>query len=926
YQWWDRGHGPTRRDREKQRRAARRATEPLTVGIVLLGPDEGRRETATLRSLRKQTWHHWRLAAPRRITAEGGDDERIVVVDAAATIADRVRALDLAPRDLVVVLEPGDRLTPGALFHIVRRAWRLPTVDVVYWDDDLTDGLGVPTEPRFRPAWSPDMLLGANYIGRSFAMRARLVEELGGPDVALGDAQWWDLLLRADLSARRVDRVPQVLAHLTRRPSPTADDRERVVGQHLERHGEHADVAVSGDAVRVRWAVEHWPSVTIIVPTRHHRENLRRCLDGLLRTDYEPFDVIIVDNGARTDDNEAWYAAQQTPWDLTVRWWDRPFNYSAVNNAAAADARGEVLVFLNDDTEVIDPGWLRELVSWAVRPELGVVGLQLLDGEGRIQHGGVVLGMNGFADHLFEGMEPGSDSLFGSTDWYRNVLAVTAACLAVRRELFEELGGFDERFQLCGSDVVLGLDATIAGRRNLCLPSHTVRHLEATTRGSEVPSSDFFASYWRYQPWIFGGDPYFSPNLSLVSRRPRLRPKYGDVALDLLSGPLHRRVGVFRQRNETVEAAGLADLFRATDADVARVRETHAAHRHDGAPRSITWFLPDMDSPFYGGVNTALRIADYLSREHGVENRFAFWAPENDGFFRSAITAAFPSLADAPIGFYQKMDPASLNALPVSDVSIATLWATAYAVAKAPVGLRRFYLIQDFEPEFYPAGSLYALAEESYRLGLYGLCNTPHLLDLYRDQYQGEGGAFLPAVDTNIFHAEGRTEPSADDPVTVFVYARPGHFRNCWELASIALEQLKRRLGDRVTILTAGSWAYGDNDHGIEHLGMLDLRATGHLYRRCDVGVALTVSEHPSYLPLELMACGVPVVAFDNPAGSWLLEHEVNSLLTRRTVDALCEGVERLVVNAELRACLREGGLRTIAARHASWDDALGGV
>ncbi len=160
----------------------------------------------------------------------------------------------------------------------------------------------------------------------------------------------------------------------------------------------------------------------------------------------------------------------------------------------------------------------------------------------------------------------------------------------------------------------------------------------------------------------------------------------------------------------------------------------------------------------------------------------------------------------------------------------------------------------------------------------------------------------------------------------MFVYARPGHFRNCWELASIALEQLKQRLGDRVTIITAGSWAYGDNDHGIEHLGMLDLRATGHLYRRCDVGVALTVSEHPSYLPLELMACGVPVVAFDNPAGSWLLEHEVNSLLTRRTVDALCDGVERLVVDAELRACLRHGGLHTIASHHSSWDDALAGV
>jgi GT2 family glycosyltransferase/glycosyltransferase involved in cell wall biosynthesis len=684
-------------------------------------------------------------------------------------------------------------------------------------------------------------------------------------------------------------------------------------------------VSTHDGAVEVRWALDAWPTVTVIVPTRHNRALVGRCLRSLARTDYDHLDVIVVDNGERTPENEAWYRDEAFGLDLAVQWWDKPFNYSAVNNAAAAAARGDLLVFLNDDTEVVDPSWLRELAGWAQRPDLGAVGLQLVDGDGRIQHGGVVLGMNGFADHLFQGMAPGSDTMFGSTRWYRNVLAVTAACLAIRRELFEQIGGFDERFVLCGSDVVLGLDATIAGFRNLCLPANSVRHLEAATRGADVPGSDFFASYWRYQPWIFGGDPYFSPNLSLLSRRPELRPRHGSGALPLVAGPLQRRIGVFRQSNEAKLATDLADMFRATDTDVEAVRAQHRAHRGEQAPRSVTWFLPDLDSPFYGGVNTALRIADHLGQHHGVENRFAFWADANDGFFRSAIAAAFPSLADAPMGFFQDLTPDTLARLPVSDVSIATLWATAYAVAKAPVGQRRFYLIQDFEPLFYPAGTLYALAEESYRLGLYGLCNTTHLLDLYRTRYGGEGGAFMPAVDTNLFHATGRTEPAPDDPVTVFVYARPGHYRNCWEMASLALEELKRRLGDRVCIVTAGSWAY-DDEYGIEHLGLLDLRETGQLYRRCDIGVALTVSEHPSYLPLELMACGVPVVAFDNPAGDWLLKHEVNSLLTRRTVDALGDAVERLVCDTELRARLREGGLDTIASRHASWDDALAGV
>ena len=147
-------------------------------------------------------------------------------------------------------------------------------------------------------------------------------------------------------------------------------------------------------------------------------------------------------------------------------------------------------------------------------PEIGVAGLQLTQANGKIQHAGVVLGMGGFADHVFEGMTPGANSLLGPTDWYRNVLAVTGACLAIKRETFDRVGGFDERFILCGSDVALGLDVAQLGLRNVCSPFGGVRHLESATRGTAIPQEDFFASYWRYNTWLFGGDPYFSPSVS----------------------------------------------------------------------------------------------------------------------------------------------------------------------------------------------------------------------------------------------------------------------------------------------------------------------------------------------------------------------------------------------------------------------------
>ncbi len=228
---------------------------------------------------------------------------------------------------------------------------------------------------------------------------------------------------------------------------------------------------------------------------------------------------------------------------------------------------------------------------------------------------------------------------------------------------------------------------------------------------------------------------------------------------------------------------------------------------------------------------------------------------------------------------------------------------------------------------FYPAGTKYALAEETYQLGLYGLCNTEQLLDIYRRDYGGAGTAFMPAVDPTVFHARDRRPLDHDGPVTVFLYARPGHWRNCWELASLALDQVKDRLGDRVRIVTAGSWARPDElGRGIEHLGLLDYRETGALYRTCDVGIALTLSAHPSYLPLELMACGTPVVAFDNPAGDWILHHEQNSLRCPRTVDGLADALERIAVDGSLRRRLGETALADITASHGDWDAAFAGV
>lgn len=867
---------------------------------------------ATLASLDAQHWPQWSCEVVDLELPSPSDQARV------RRVASFEQALsEVHPGRPVVVLEAGDRLEPDALFRVADAFWENPSLRLVYWDDDVAGA-----SPRLRPSWSPDLLASANYLGRSFSVRATAWASRPAPS---SPCDWWELLLESAPEVSQVRRIPLVLSHLPSRHEECPPGAEAVVDAELRRRGWPATARRVGQSIQLEWHLETWPSVSVVIPSRFNRSLLETSLGSLTRTDYPRLEVIVVDNSGRTDDKAAWYSSWEDRLDLRVEWWtDEPFNYSAVNNHAASISTGEVLVFLNDDTEAVDPGWLAHLVGWATRPEIGTVGLQLLDADGAIQHGGVIVGIGGFAGHLFDRIEPHQDTLIGSTDWTRNVLASTGACVALRRGLFEDLGGFDERFVLCGSDVVLGLDAHLRGFRNVCSVGTRVDHLESATRGGYSVPADLYTSWWRYQRWVSAGDPFYSPNLRLVPGLPEPANSSDRTPAEKVGPALGRSFTVFRQQVSAQEAQHFAQICRADSSVVDAVRRGHADVVGHQDVRSVNWFVPDFDNPYYGGINTILRIADHLQQRHGVANRFVVMGPTSDLWYRSAIRAAFPQLGGSELAFVEPGGP--LDAVPPADAAVATMWHTAYAVAGSTGQRRRFYLIQDFEPAFYPAGSMYALAEESYRLGLYGVCNTEPMATMYRDRYGGVAEWFMPAVDRRVFHGDRPPRPDGD-PVRIFLYARPGHWRNCWEIASGALDRVKRRFGERVHIVTAGSWSRPEDlGNGIEHLGLLEYAETGDLYRRCDIGIALTVSEHPSYLPVELLACGVAVTAFDIPEAQWVLRHEETGLLARRTVDGLAGQIERLVEDGDLRRRLAEAGERGVRERHGDWSQALSGV
>lgn len=827
----------------------------------------------------------------------------------------------------------GDEFEPDTFLRVCDAMWENPGLDLVSFDFDVRSASG--TQPRLTPTFSLDAMLSANVLGRSFAVRQSAFVAVGGLDGSLGADAFWDLALKVIRRPDQARRIPFVLGHLGSGLPEIGPRSVDVVQRELDRRSWPATARAVPGAVWLDWQLAEWPTVSIVIPSRFNQPLLDALLPTLQATDYPSFDVTVTDNSGATHEKAAYYAGWTVgSGPVQVIWGDPTveFNYSRTNNEAVAQTTGEIVLLLNDDTECPDPSWLRQLVGWASRPEIGTVGAQMLDGEGRIQHGGVVMGMNGLAEHLFGRMEPHRDTKFGHTDWIRNTMAVTAACVAIRRDVWDEIGGFDERFVLCGSDVVLGLDAHLLGLRNVVAPSTGVLHLESATRGEFNAFGDMFTSYWRYQRWIAGGDPFYSPSLSLQHGEPQLALAAAPSALDLVGPALGRQFTVFAQSTSQQENAHFAHTCFADDALVERIAARHAANAAPREVRTVTWFLPEFDNPFYGGINSALRIAEYLQRVHHVESRFALIAGANEHWFRSAIRAAFPTLADSKMAFMPNALQPELDRVAAelghTDVAIASIWHSAYAVANYTGSDRSAYLVQDFEPGFYPNGTLFALAEETYKLGLYGVCNSPTMGTIYRDRYHGKGMWFMPAVDHSVFHPPTETDSRPDgDPLRVFLYARPGHWRNCWEIASRAILSVKAKYGDRVHFVSAGSWARpGDVGIAIEQLGLLDYKTTGDLYRTCDVGIALTVSEHPSYLPIELGACGVPVIAFDLPAGYWVLKDGENSLLSRRTAAGLAERIEQLIVDADLRAKLSAGALAHSEAVHGDWDRAFADI
>jgi GT2 family glycosyltransferase len=519
----------------RQRAAERLSSEKTppqdrSLHVVMVIDGAPPRETAeSLVSLGAQTNTQWKLTvvAPQlcRVEVESlvtgaGVRRPVQLVEGPADTDPGdtfVAGLLAAGSDDVALMFPGDVWPPDAV-SVLSRA--LLPESVVYADEDDLDAHGRHFSPRLKPAFSPEFLLHSNYMGRPLAISAEVVQRLPAAEAASSATQEHDLALRACEVARVVRHVPEVLCHRRIAPVPTTADgamAARHIFRALDRQTASAEVVpgtVAG-TFHIRRRMSNLRTASVIIPFRDEPRYLRACIDSIDRTTggVRP-EYVLIDNGSVDPETATLLERLDVRPDVAVIRDDRPFNWAALNNAAAASAEADVLVFLNNDIEALSEGWLDALCAQLEQKDVGAVGARLLYPDHRVQHCGVVIGLGGAAGHLFVGLDGTAPGYLDLAITARECSGVTGACLATRRDTFEEHGRFDESLGIDLNDIDYCLRLQRAGLRVLYEPSAELIHYESTSRGTAGDVRDIVRFIDRWKEDIVAGDPFLNPHLT----------------------------------------------------------------------------------------------------------------------------------------------------------------------------------------------------------------------------------------------------------------------------------------------------------------------------------------------------------------------------------------------------------------------------
>lgn len=551
YQTWLKENRVTKKELNQQRKTVFRENIKFSLVVPLYKTDKYLLK-ALVDSVLAQTYSNWELClsdgsgadSPIRSILEEYQkkDPRIKVVfnEKQLQISDNTNAaIGIATGNYIAFADHDDTLAEEAFYQMAKEISQYPEAELIYSDEDIIDIRGNRLFPHFKPDFNPDYLCCVNYICHLVVVKRTLLDRTGLLRPEYDGSQDFDFLLRCTehTDSEKIRHIPKILYHWRSHEGSTAgnpDDKpyaviagEKALAGHYERMGIKAEVEYTGCPVvfRTHFVIEGDPKVSILIPNKDHTEDLNKCVTSILeRSTWKNIQIIVIENNSEKEETFHYYEELEKRYSQAkVVTWDGPFNYSAINNFGAKYADGDYLLLLNNDTEVITPEWLENMMGYCQREDVGIVGAKLLYPDNTVQHAGVVVGIAGFAGHILTGYDRYATGYLWRLATTQDESAVTGACLMVKRSVFEELHGLDESFAVGLNDIDFCLRARALGKLVVFTPEACLYHYESKSRGLEnTPEKkarlqkevDHFRE--RYRDFLKKGDPYYNPNLSIV--------------------------------------------------------------------------------------------------------------------------------------------------------------------------------------------------------------------------------------------------------------------------------------------------------------------------------------------------------------------------------------------------------------------------
>lgn len=552
---WYEKHAASAAELEKQRGRRFKHNVKISIAVPVFHTKEVfLREM--IDSVQKQSYENWELC----IVNASPDDERVKAVLEEYSRADgRIkirslkknegigantnRAFEMASGEYIALVDHDDLIAPDALYETAVRIEE-EEPDLIYTDEDKVTGAElIHSQPHFKPDYNPDLLRANNYICHLLIVKRELVERTGGFREGFDGAQDHDFILRCAEISEKISHIPRILYHWRTHQASTADNPDskmyaydagvRAVKESLERQGLKARVVQTKDFgfYKVEYEVTGEPLVSVIIPNKDGKDTLKACVDSIFgKSTYRNIEIIIAENNSVTPEIFEYYKELEKDSRIRIVKWDSGFNFSAINNFAVKYAKGDYLLFLNNDVEVITPNWIEGMLGNAQRSDVGAVGCRLIYPDNTIQHAGIIIGIGGIAGHAFLNMPASRTGYYHKASIQTDVSAVTAACMMVRRDVFEEAGGFEEKLTVAFNDVDLCLRIRQKGYLVVYDAYVEMYHYESKTRGAEDTEEKARRFYseieFMRERWIKllkAGDPCYNPNLTLSNGNYSLR-------------------------------------------------------------------------------------------------------------------------------------------------------------------------------------------------------------------------------------------------------------------------------------------------------------------------------------------------------------------------------------------------------------------